>query len=98
MVLNQYFRDPGPSFSRRTNMRIVSKWILVSAVVSLTVLLSITFGLPVVQGAADHVRWDIIHMNAATTPPTLSAGGVAFASARNPSTLSIKLTGSGTFV
>jgi len=60
--------------------------------------LSITFGLPVVQGAADHVRWDIIHMNAATTPPTLSAGGVAFASARNPSTLSIKLTGSGTFV
>jgi hypothetical protein len=79
-------------------MRIVSKWILVSGVVSLAVLLSITFGLPVVRGAADHVRWDIIHMNAATTPPTLSAGGVAFASARNPSTLSIKLTGSGTFV
>jgi hypothetical protein len=79
-------------------MRIVSKWILVSGVVSLAVLLSITFGLSVVRGAADHVRWDIIHMNAATTPPTLSAGGVAFASARNPSTLSIKLTGSGTFV
>src|SRR5215472_15096263 len=80
-------------------MRIVSKWILVSAVVSLTVLLSITFGLPVVQGAADHVRWDIIHLNAATTPPTVSAGGFAIASARNSSTLlSIKLTGSGTFV
>ena len=79
-------------------MRIVSKWILVSGVVSLAVLLSITFGLPVVQGAADHVRWDILHMNTATTPATLTAGGVAFASARNPSTLSIKLTGSGTFV
>jgi len=78
-------------------MRIVSKWILVSGVVSL-VLLSITFGLPVVQGSADHVRWDIIHFTAATTPPTVSPGGVAFAAASNPSTLTIKLTGSGTFI
>jgi hypothetical protein len=68
------------------------------AVVSSAVLLSTVFRLPVVQGAADHVRWDIIHQNFATTPNTLTAGGVAFASARNPSTLSIKLTGSGTFV
>ena len=44
------------------------------------------------------MRWDIIHFDATTTPPTISAGGVAFASARNPSSLSIKLTGSGTFV
>ena len=79
-------------------MKIVSKWILASAVVSLAGLLCMTVGLPVVQGSADHVRWDIIHLNAATTPPTISAGGVAFASARNPSSLSIKLTGSGTFV
>ena len=47
---------------------------------------------------ADHVRWDIIHLNDTTTPPTISAGGHAFASARNPSTLRIRLTGSGTFV
>jgi hypothetical protein len=79
-------------------MKIVSKWILASAVVSLAGLLSITFGLPVVQGSANHVRWDIIHFSAATTPPTVSPGGVAFAAASNPSTLTIKLTGSGTFV
>ena len=83
---------------RRVNMRINARLISAIAVVSLVVLLSITFRLPVVQGAADHVRWDIIHMNPATTPATLTPGGVAFASARNPSTLSIKLTGSGTFV
>jgi len=79
-------------------MKIVSKWILASAVVSLAGLLCMTVGLPAVQGAADHVRWDIIHLDATTTPPTISAGGVGFASARNPSSLSIKLTGSGTFV
>jgi len=79
-------------------MRIVSKWILASAVVPLAGLLCMTVGLPAVQGAADHLRWDIIHLDATTTPPTISAGGVAFASARNPNSLSIKLTGSGTFV
>ena len=80
-------------------MKIVSKWILASAVVSLAGLLCMTVGLAVVQGSADHVRWDIISLNPTTTPfPTISAGGVAFASARNPSSLSIKLTGSGTFV
>jgi len=79
-------------------MKIVSKWILASAVVPLAGLLCMTVGLPAVQGAADHVRWDIIHLDATTTPPTISAGGVGFASARNPSSLSIKLTGSGTFV
>jgi len=79
-------------------MKIARRWISVSAVVSLAVLLAMMAGLPVVQGQADHVRWDIIHFNTATTPPTVSAGGVAFASARNPSTLSIRLTGSGTFV
>jgi hypothetical protein len=47
---------------------------------------------------ADHVRWDIASViNFA--PLTVEAGGVAFASARNSSTLlTIKLTGSGTFV
>jgi hypothetical protein len=79
-------------------MKIVSKWILVSAVASLAGLLCMTVGLPVVQGSAEHVRWDIIHFSATTPLPTVTAGGVAFASARNPSSLSIKLTGSGTFV
>ena len=78
----------------RTNARSISA----IAVVSLAVLLSMAFRPPVVQGAADHVRWDILHQDTATTPPTLTPGGVAFASARNPSTLTIKLTGSGTFV
>jgi hypothetical protein len=78
----------------RTNARLISA----IAVVSLAVLLSMAFRPPVVQGAADHVRWDILHQDSATTPPTLTPGGVAFASARNPSTLTIKLTGSGTFV
>jgi hypothetical protein len=79
-------------------MRIYARWISAIGVLSLAVLLSTTLHLPVVQGAADHVRWDIIHQNFTTTPNTLTPGGVAFASARNPSTLSIKLTGSGTFV
>jgi len=48
------------------------------------------------SGDAAHVRWDIISLS--TTPPTFSPGGVAFASARNPSTPKIRLTGSGTFV
>ena len=65
---------------------------------SLAVLLCMTVGLAVVQGSADHVRWDIINLNTTTTPFTQSAGGVAFAAASNPSTLTIRLTGAGTFI
>ncbi|HET8922205.1 MAG TPA: hypothetical protein VFN26_04325 [Candidatus Acidoferrum sp.] len=73
-------------------MKMVSKCILVSAVVLLAVLFSMIGGLPAVQGgSADHVRWDIVSLN----PPPISPGGVAFAAA--PDTLTIKLTGSGTF-
>src|SRR5215469_18435963 len=79
-------------------MRLSARWALVCVVVSLAALLSTALLLPVVQAAADHVRWDIQSFNAATTPPTSNPGGFAIASARNPSTLSIKLTGSGTFV
>src|SRR5258708_3047894 len=85
-------------FARSPNMKIVSKWIVVSAVISLAAALCMISSLPVMQASADHVRWDIQHFNPTTTPSTSSAGGVAFASARNPSSLSIKLTGSGTFV
>src|SRR5207249_9044634 len=45
---------------------------------------------------AAHVRWDIISVDIPVT--TISPGGMAFASARNPNTLKVKLTGSGTFV
>ncbi len=79
-------------------MKIAARWISGIAIAFLAALLCTTVGLPVVQGSADHVRWDIISFNPATTPATISAGGVAFAAARNPSTLTIKLTGSGTFV
>ncbi len=47
---------------------------------------------------ADKVRWDIISLPNAPPPFTFNPGGVAFASARNPSTLKIRLTGAGTFV
>ena len=48
------------------------------------------------SGEAAHIRWDILHLDISTKPPTLSSGGVAFASA-NPD-LKIELTGNGTFV
>src|SRR6266545_2651435 len=48
------------------------------------------------SGSAADIRWDIVSVNIPIT--TLSPGGVAFAFARNPSTLRIKFTGSGTFV
>jgi hypothetical protein len=42
------------------------------------------------------VRWDIVHL-AFTSPLTVSEGGNAFATTRNPNSLKIELTGSGTF-
>ena len=47
----------------------------------------------VALGQASHVRWDIIHLNPTTVPPTLSAGGEAFATTKNPSSLKIKQIG-----
>ena len=75
-----------------------TRWISTIVLVSLALLLAMTVGLPLVQGRAEFARWDIISLDPTTTPPTVSSGGVAFAAARNPSTLTIKLTGSGTFV
>jgi len=87
-------------------MRAKTRKISGIAVVSLGLLLAMTFGSRLTHGQAQHVRWDIVHLNAATTPPTMSPGGVAYAYARNPGQyntapppdLKIKLTGSGTFV
>jgi hypothetical protein len=56
-----------------------------------------TVGQQVAHAQAQHVSWDIINL-AFTTPPTASAGGEAFATTKNPTSLKIRLTGSGTFV
>jgi hypothetical protein len=79
-------------------MRIRARSISGVGVVSIAAILAITIGLRVVHAQAEHVRWDIISLNFATTPFTASPGGVAFAFARSPNTLKIKLTGFGTFV
>ncbi len=78
-------------------MRTKTRKISGVAGVSLPLLLVMTFGSRLAHGQAEHVRWDIINL-AFTTPPTLTAGGVAFATTKNPTSLKIKLTGSGTFV
>jgi len=78
-------------------MRTETRWISRVGAVSLAVVLATTVGLRVVHGQAQHVSWDIINF-AFTVPPTITAGGVAFATTKNPSSLKIKLTGSGTFV
>jgi hypothetical protein len=51
---------------------------------------------PAWANGSTEVRWDIISFDTSTTPPTLRAGGVAFASVEPA--LKIKLTGFGTFV
>jgi hypothetical protein len=73
------------------NMHVQEKWLPVIVVL----LLSITVA-PAAFGEAQHVRWDIISIDFTTTPITVSAGGVAFA--KSPDGLSMKFTGSGTFV
>jgi hypothetical protein len=77
-------------------MRLAARSISGATAASFAVLLAITMGPRVVHGQAQHVRWDIISVDIPIT--TVSPGGVAFASARNPSTLKIELTGAGTFV
>jgi hypothetical protein len=64
------------------------------AVVSISLMVVGNVG----AAGADHVRWDIINIvfGIPPAPNTVSAGGIAFASAN--ATLTIKLTGSGTFV
>ena len=82
-------------------MKTQARWLLGATVVTFAVVSGLTIGSRLVRGQADHVRWDIVHLNPSTTPPTLSAGGEAFASAISgsaPYGLKIKLTGSGTFV
>src|SRR5262245_54166672 len=72
-------------------MYVQEKWLPVIVVL----LLSVTVA-PAAFAEAQHVRWDIISIDFTTTPATVSAGGVAFA--KSPDGLSIKFTGSGTFV
>jgi hypothetical protein len=82
-------------------MRSEVRWISKVVLVLVATLLATTVGLRVVHARAEHVRWDIVSNQFNVPSPgvsTLNPGGVAFAFARNPSTLSIRLTGSGTFV
>ena len=82
-------------------MRNEARWISRVGVVSLAALVATTIGLRVVHGQAENVRWDIISLQFNTPSPgvnTLSAGGVAYAFTKNPSSMKIKLTGAGTFV
>ena len=60
------------------------------------ILLFLGFGITARADDATAVRWDLVHL-AFTTPLTISEGGTAFATTRNPTSLKIKLTGSGTF-
>jgi hypothetical protein len=88
---------------RRTNGSVL--WMAVVGVfLSVNVLLWTDVGVRVGHAQsqhAEHVRWDIISVQFDTPSPgvaTINPGGTAFAFARNPPTLSIQLTGSGTFV
>ena len=81
-------------------MRTAAKSICVGTFALLVVLGAIAVGTRSVQGQAQQIRWDIVSVQFNTPSPgvnTINAGGVAFASARNPSSMKIKLTGSGTF-
>ena len=78
-------------------MRTGARWLFAVVLRSILGLLAMTASQQVALAQAQHVRWDIINL-AFTTPLTLSAGGMAFATARNPTSLKIRLTGSGTFV
>src|SRR5262245_35755850 len=75
-------------------MKRQGKWLSLIAVLHLSIMVTA----PTAFGQAEHVRWDIISIDSTTTPPSANPGGVAYAFARNPSSLKIKLTGSGTFV
>jgi hypothetical protein len=74
------------------------RFLLVSASVVAALAATLWIGPSGVRAAgSDHVSWDIADF-VSFAPPTFRAGGAAFATAFNPSTLNIRLTGSGTFV
>lgn len=83
-------------------MQINRQGISGAAFLLLMTVAATTIGSQVVHAQAQHVRWDIIHLDPTTSPPTISEGGHANAYARNAPTpatfLKIRLTGSGTFV
>src|SRR5687768_4203291 len=89
-------------FERSSTMRTRAGWISAAAFLLLTALLGMTMGSRIVHAQAQQVRWDIVHLDFTTAPPTVSEGGQANAYARNAPTpatfLKIRLTGSGTFV
>ena len=76
-------------------MRTNRRWFLAGAILLLLPLVTLLVVGNARTAGTDDVRWDIINL-AFTTPPTVSAGGIAFASA--DATHTIRFTGSGTFV
>ncbi len=68
------------------------RWPLGIAVASLTTLIAVTFGVAMVYGQAEHIRWDIVTVATGTPSP----GGMASAFANDGS--HITLSGAGTFV
>ena len=73
-------------------MRIEKRWSLAMT----GTLLFLAAGTTAWADDATTVRWDIIHI-VFGSPNTISEGGTASATTRNPSSLKIDLTGSGTF-
>jgi hypothetical protein len=74
-----------------TCMNITRRWVSGIAIVLLMLVASVS----VVFGQDARGRWDIVSVDFAASPVTVSAGGVAAALANDGSI--IKLTGSGTF-
>lgn len=77
-------------------MRPQGRWSAGTAVGMVAVFVMMTVDVSAVQAQAAHVRWDIISLNSAVTPATVSAGGMASAEANDGS--KITLTGTGIFV
>src|ERR671935_2806344 len=75
----------------RSHTRVLAVAALAATLLALTSLAVAASG-----RGAQHVRWDIISLTAATTPPTMAAGG--HAEAKAPDGERIRLTGHGTFV
>jgi hypothetical protein len=92
--MNQACCFAGNTVNRLLRAVGLRSWVALALLVSCAWLLAGTGGNS--GSGADNVRWDIINADFTTSPPTLSAGGVASATADAHRMMT--LTGSGTFV
>ena len=73
------------------------RWLALAGCVGLIVAVTLVFvGAATGQRRAQKIRWDIVSLDFAATPPTVSAGGTAGALAQDGSR--ITFTGTGTFL